>query len=405
MKELLVGVDWSQSHYDIAVVAPNGALLTQFRIAKTAPEFSLFAEKIEAFGVPATHCHIGLETAHNILIDFLWSRQYATFVIAPSIVKSSRGRFGNSGAYTDAQDAHLIADLLRTDRERFAPWRPDSELLMRIKTKLGHVDHLTKLITSQTNRLRSILLRVYPQVLQAFNDLHVSIVLHLLVAYPTAAALAGLSYAEFAAFCRSQHCHRLDWITTWYSRLQQTQPPVQFTLAAAYQDEIVFMAQQLISLIREKKQALQQAQALCQQHPDWPIFVSLPGTGDMLQPKLLVMFGEDRARFPSPQDMRALAGTCPVTKQSGKRKCIQFRRACNHSFRETAHQLAVASVQRVDWAAAYFTAALARGLRKNHAYRCLANRWLGIIWKLWQTRQLYDEAYHLQQIHQQRRPT
>jgi transposase len=212
-------------------------------------------------------------------------------------------------------------------------------------------------------------------VLQAFNDLHVSIVLHLLVAYPTAAALAGLSYAEFAAFCRSQHCHRLNWITTWYSRLQQSQPPVQSTLAAAYQDEIVFMAQQLISLIREKRQALKQAQALCQQHPDWPIFASLPGAGDMLQPKLLVMFGEDRARFPSPQNMRALAGTCPVTKQSGKRKCIQFRRACNHSFRETAHQLAVASVQQVDWTAAYFTAALARGLRKNHAYRCLAIIW------------------------------
>ena len=405
MKELLVGVDWSQSHYDIAIVAPNGALLTQFRIAKTAPEFSLLAEKIEQFGVPAAHCHIGLETAHNILIDFLWSRQYAAFVIAPSIVKSSRGRFGNSGAYTDAKDAHLIADLLRTDRERFTPWRPDSELLMRLKTKLGHVDYLTKLITGQTNHLRSILLRVYPQVLQAFNDLHVSIGLHLLVVCPTADALATLSYPEFAAFCRSQHCHRLDWISTWYSRLQQPQPPVQSTLAAAYQDEIVFMAQQLISLIGEKKHALQQVQALYQQHPDRPIFASLPGTGDLLQPKLLVMFGEDRARFPSPQDLRALAGTCPVTKQSGKRRGIQFRRACNHSFRETAQQLAVASVQQVDWAAAYFTAALARGLRKNHAYRCLANRWLGIIWKLLQTHQLYDEAYHLQQIHQQRRPT
>ncbi|MFQ6101903.1 MAG: hypothetical protein ACE5OS_11815 [Anaerolineae bacterium] len=26
---------------------------------------------------------------------------------------------------------------------------------------------------------------------------------------------------------------------------------------------------------------------------------------------------------------------------------------------------------------------------------CLANRWLAIAWKLWQTRQAYDEAYHL----------
>jgi len=205
----------------------------------------------------------------------------------------------------------LIADLLRTDRERFAPWRPDSELLTRIKTKLGHVDYMTKLTTSHTNRLRSILLRVYPQVLQAFNDVHVCLALHLLVAYPTAVTLARLSYADFAAFCRQQRCHRLDWITTWYSRLQQTQPSVQASMAAAYQDEIVFIAQQLLWLIQEKKQALQQVQVLYQQHPDHPIFASLPGAGDMLQPKLLVMLGEDRARFPSPQDIRALAGTCP----------------------------------------------------------------------------------------------
>lgn len=171
MKELLVGIDWSQSHYDIAVVSPNGALLTQFRIAKTAAQFVLFAEKIDQFGVPAPNCRIGLETAHNILIDFLWARQYAVYVIPPSIVKSSRGRFGNRGAYTDAKDAHLIADLLHTDQDRFAPWRPDSEQLMKMKTKLGHIAHLTKLITKQTNRLRSILIRVYPQILNAFNDL------------------------------------------------------------------------------------------------------------------------------------------------------------------------------------------------------------------------------------------
>jgi hypothetical protein len=27
----------------------------------------------------------------------------------------------------------------------------------------------------------------------------------------------------------------------------------------------------------------------------------------------------------------------------------------------------------------------------------LANRWLAIAWKLWQTGQAYDEAYHLKQ--------
>ena len=33
----------------------------------------------------------------------------------------------------------------------------------------------------------------------------------------------------------------------------------------------------------------------------------------------------------------------------------------------------------------------------GHAYRCLANRWLAIAWKLWQARVPYDEDYHLQQ--------
>jgi hypothetical protein len=60
-------------------------------------------------------------------------------------------------------------------------------------------------------------------------------------------------------------------------------------------------------------------------------------------------------------------------------------------------------VPQSEWAAAYYSAALARGLSENHAYRCLSNRWLGIIWKLWQSRQFYDETYHLQQINRHRR--
>jgi hypothetical protein len=66
-------------------------------------------------------------------------------------------------------------------------------------------------------------------------------------------------------------------------------------------------------------------------------------------------------------------------------------------------QFAKESTQQAEWAAAYFAEARARGHSKSHAYRCLANRWLGIIWKLWQDRVPYDAVYHLQQINQYRR--
>jgi len=130
---------------------------------------------------------------------------------------------------------------------------------------------------------------------------------------------------------------------------------------------------------------------------------ALPGTGELLGPKLLVLFGDHRDRFPAPQNVRELVGTCPVTIQTGKKKVVRFRRACDHADRNTLQQFAIASVPQSEWAAAYYAACRTRGLSKNQAYRSLANRWVGIIWKLWQTGTLYNEGYHLQQIHLYRR--
>lgn len=116
------------------------------------------------------------------------------------------------------------------------------------------------------------------------------------------------------------------------------------------------------------------------------------------------MFGDHRERFPTVAAIQTLAGACPVTVQSGKKKQVYFRRACNHEYRHTAQQFAITSVRQSAWAATYFNQAQARGLAENQAYRCLANRWLAVIWTLWQRKQLYDETYHLQQIRQHRRP-
>jgi hypothetical protein len=99
-----------------------------------------------------------------------------------------------------------------------------------------------------------------------------------------------------------------------------------------------------------------------------------------------------------------LAGTCPVTVKSGKKKWVKFRRGCNKEFRRIAQQFAMASKSRSGWAAAYWHEIRPRCHSDSHACRCLANRWLAIIWKLWQTRQAYDEDYHLQQRAQRRRP-
>jgi transposase len=149
--------------------------------------------------------------------------------------------------------------------------------------------------------------------------------------------------------------------------------------------------------VRSKNAALRELRVLFKQHPDHDIFDSLPGAGEFLAPALLVKFGDDRQRFPAAASVQALAGTCPVTDWSGKRRVIKFRRACDREFRDIAQKWAIASKPESLWATTYWSQVRPHCDSDSHAYRCLANRWLAIAWKLWQTRRVYDEAYHLQQ--------
>jgi hypothetical protein len=93
-----------------------------------------------------------------------------------------------------------------------------------------------------------------------------------------------------------------------------------------------------------------------------------------------------------------------VTVAIGKRRVVKFRQSCDKEFRHIAHQWARASLGQSVWANAYWQQVRARVGYNNDAYRRLANLWLAIAWKLWQSRQPYDEAYHLQQRAQRSKP-
>jgi transposase len=131
-------------------------------------------------------------------------------------------------------------------------------------------------------------------------------------------------------------------------------------------------------------------------HPDAPLWRSIPGaTGPLTSARLLAWIGDDRARFPAAQILQATAGTAPVTRRSGKSRSVEFRRACSHPLRKTFDHLARQSIKHSGWANAYFHDQLGRGHARPRAYRALANRWARIVWTLWQSHTLYDEATHL----------
>jgi transposase len=399
-----MGIDWSVKKHDVAFLNETGSIIAQLTIAHKASGFEKLNKTREQVGVGAAECLVGLETAHNLLIDYLWGRGYEqVYVIPPSVVKSSRGRYGSSEVRTDARDARLLADLLRTDLARLYPWRPDSLLTRQIRAKVSLVRHMTKRIRRVTERLRAVLLRYNPGVLELFNGLQSQITVDFISQYSTPRAVEALSYEDFIAFGRP-HRYPRRWLPRQYAKLQKDHPVASMETVAVYEEEGRMLAEDLLRLMRTNRRLKRELTGLFQEHPDQHIFASLPGAGELLSPSLLAKFGDDRARFPTAGSVQALAGTCPVTDQSGQKRIVKFRRKCDKEFRQIVQQWARCSLRRSAWANAYWQEIRSRSHGDNDAYRRLGNRWLAIVWTLWQKGEAYDEAYHLKQRWLRRKP-
>ena len=193
-----------------------------------------------------------------------------------------------------------------------------------MQAKVSWIHHQTRATTRLSNRLRSVLLRYFPAALQVFPDLSTQIALEFIRVYPTPEAAARLTLAEFVEFAQQQGYSHPKTLPRCYARLKSDYPQASPETVLIYQDEAVQLASLLLQMAHTKVDALRELQTLFRKHSDYQVFSSLPGAGELLEPALLVKFGDDRQRFPPPASVQALAGTCPVTDKSGKRKVIKF---------------------------------------------------------------------------------
>jgi transposase len=398
------GIDWSEDHHDLCIRNPMGARVSEIEFEHTLPGFERIEVERRKLDVPASECVVGIETSHNLVVDFLLDHGYVVYIVPPQATDGYRNRQRSSGARTDRSDAALLADIMRTDRDSHRRLKPNKPLTRQMQAQVRLIETLHRSIQRQENQLRAILHRIYPQALGLFGELTAQINLQFLSAYPTAQEAQALSLEAFDSFCRQHHYTRPRLIPRRYAHLIEPAPEAAPAVAQAYGGQVRVLAEALLPQVRHRRATRRHLWQLFQRHADAFIFDSLPGAGKLLAPSLLVKFGDHRDRFPTPTSVQALAGTCPVTKRSGKRRIVEFRTGCDKEFRRIAQQFACASISESGWAAAYFNEGLPHWNSKSHAHRCLANRWIAIIWKIWQERESYDEAYHLRQRALRRRP-
>jgi len=358
---LYFGIDWSEDQHNLCIRNAAGAAISRVAFEHSLAGFERLEVERRKLNVPASDCPVAIETTYNLVVDFLLEHDYPVYIVPPQATEGYRNRQRSSGAHDDDSDAALLADILRTDRESHRRLRPNTALTQQILAQVRLIEILRRSIQRQSNQLRAVLRRTYAPAVGLFSDLTAPITLQFLSQYPTACEAQALSRQAFETFLRAHGYTRSDLIPLRYARLQEPAPAAQPAVVQAYRSQVQTLAHILLPQVRARAQVLAQLEQLFHQHPDAPLFDSLPGAGPLLAPALLA--------------------------------------GCDKEFRRIAQQFALASLAQSGWASAYWQEIRPHCHSDSHASRILANRWLAIIWTLrvWQTRQPYDEAFHLQQ--------
>ena len=128
--------------------------------------------------------------------------RYQVYAVNPMSTSRYRDRHSTSGAKSDAGDAKVLSDTVRTDRHNHRVVAGDSEGVEAIKILARAHQSMVWSRGRQTNLLRSGLREFYPAALVAFDDLSSTDALAVLRIAPTPTLGAGLSRAKIAAALR-----------------------------------------------------------------------------------------------------------------------------------------------------------------------------------------------------------
>jgi transposase len=390
--EHFLGFDWAHDEHDAVVVDRQGKIVGERTFSDDADGWLAFGSWLARFAQLAAT----IETSSGCIVERLLQLELPLFPVHPKAAERYRDRKAPAGTKNNLLDAYAIADALRTDGHAWRQLKPLDPLVHELRLLCRDEITLIEQRTALVNQLRATLREYYPAALEAFDDWTKPFAWRFLEQFPTPEKLVKAGKRQHEKFLRQ---HRLTSGKSFQERLDGFARADQFQgsapITAAKSFLAVALAKQLLVLEEQLILYRQRIRLVFEQHPDWEIFESLPGAKDKLAPRLLAECGDDRSRFEDPQALQCIAGSAPVSFSSGKLHRVYLRRACNKILRATVHLWANTSRQACAWAEAYYQQKKAQGKTHACALRCLAQRWLKILWKMWQTGTLYDEALHL----------
>ena len=387
------GFDWARDHHDIVIVDPQGQVAAEFRIPHTLAGWQDFRQKVSAY--PALG--IVIETNQGAAIDQLLQIDLTVYPIHPIAARRYRERKSPSGNKTDRLDAWAMADALRLDGSAWKALQPLDPLTQQLRLLCRDEMSLIEERTALINQLRQALSEYYPAALEAFDDWTRPSTWKFVIEFPTPEILLKRKRSRWEKFL---HKHKLWRPDTAEKRLEIFAGAQAFcgspAVTAAKNLLAVSLARLLGALQNQLDEFRSQIEKLFEQHPDSGLFGSLPGAARYLAPRLLGEITADPGRFDDPQALQCLAGTGPVSYQSGQIHKVRVRHQCHKLLRHIIHLWADCARHAAPWAQTYYKKKRQDGMSHACALRCLGQRLLKILWKMIQTHTPYNADLHTQ---------
>jgi len=400
-----VGIDWAAEAHEVCVLDREGRVCERRQAKHTATALQAFVDALleRAHGDPTTVA-IGIEVPRGALVELLVERGFAVYAINPKQLDRFRDRFTAAGAKDDRRDALVVGDSLRTDPQAYRRVRLDDPLVIQLREWARVDEDLGIELTRLTNQLRDLVYRIAPGLLVLCPAADEPWFWTLLREAPTPAAQRRLSARRLERLLRAQRIRRLE-ATQVHQVLQQPHVYTAPGVVEAVAEHIELLVPRVELVAMQRREAERRLARLLdtleaeappagdqREHSDVAIVRSMPGVGTRVAARMLAEASQplvDRAYHV----LRACMGVAPVTKQSGRRRTVSMRYACNVRLRNAAYHWARTGAQKDPTSRAYYAKLRARGHSHGRALRSVADRLLRILMTLLTRGQLFDSAH------------
>jgi transposase len=378
---IFVGDDWAEDHHDVYAMDEDGERLAARRLPEGLAGIRQLHELIAAHAEEPEQVVIGIETDRGLWVGALTAAGYRVYAVNPMAAARYRDRHHVSGAKSDASDAKLLADLVRTDRHNHRRVAGDSDDAEAVKVLARTHQSLVWARTRHTNALRNALREYYPAALVAFEDLAHGDALGVLGRAPTPEQGAHLPVSAIQSALKRGGRQRN--IAARARQVQAALRTEQLTAPAAVSAAFGAATRATVGIIGELNRQIAELEtslaAHFETHPDADIYRSLPGLGVVLGARVLGEFGDDPNRYTDAKSRKNYAGTSPLTVASGKKHAVLARHVRNRRLYDAIDQWAFCAISHSPGARAFYDQHRAAGDTHHQALRALGNRLVGIL--------------------------